>query len=233
MPSGLETIIERQMRNWELSARQQTVPAETGKPIREIRPFVAISRQVGSGGNVVAHKVGERLGWHVYDREILDYMAQQDAVQRRLFGLQDERHEGFLETILSALTPEKPFQSQGYFRKLARAIHTIARNENAVFVGRGAYFLLPHTCGLRVRLIAPIQYCVQRLAQREGLSVEEAEKQVRERGRDRTAFLRARFGGEPWAPDNYDLVLNMADLNPAAAAAIIIEALVQKTAYRV
>jgi cytidylate kinase len=232
MSSGLEALIERQMRNWELGARQQAAPEETVKPIREIRPFITISRQVGSGGNTVAHNVGDRLGWHVYDREILDYMAQQDAVQRRLFGLQDERHEGFLETILSALTPEKSFQPQGYFHKLARAIHTIARNESAIFVGRGASFLLPQTRGLRVRLIAPIRQCVQHLSQHEGLSVEEAEKQVRERGRDRTAFLKARFGREPWAADNYDLVLNRADLSAEAAAAIIIEALAQKTGYR-
>ena len=232
MPTGLEAIVERQMRNWELGARQQPVPKERTRPHREIRPFVTISREVGGGGHTVAQKLGQRLGWNVYDREILDYMAQEDAVQRRLFALQDEYHEGFIESILIALTPEKPYQPQGYFHKLTRAIHAIARNENAIFVGRGAAFLLPAARGLRVRLVCPVEACVAHLAQLEQLSIEDAEKKVRERNKERDAYLRAHFGRDALADDNYDLMLNTASLNTESVVAVIVEALAQKTGYR-
>ena len=228
MASGLEAVIERQMRNWELGRQQAPGPAR-GAPAETVHHFVAVSRQLGSGGEAIARAVGQELGWQVYNREILDYMAEEDAVQRRIYALQDERHEGWLETIMNALTPERPFKRHDYFHKLARAILTIARNEHAVFVGRGAAFLLPADRGLRVRIISPLELCVANLAGREGLTMEEAEKRVRTAGRERHSFFRAHFVPEPWAADHYDLVLNMECLSPAAAQGVILAALAQKT----
>ena len=103
MASGLEAVIERQMRNWELSRQQASEPAQ-GAPAETVHHFVSVSRQLGSGGDAIARTVGRELGWQVYNREILDYMAEKDAVQRRLYALQDERHEGWLESIMNALT---------------------------------------------------------------------------------------------------------------------------------
>lgn len=231
MATGLEAIVERQMRNWELS-RQRPAAGPEGELPEAVHPFVTVSRQLGSGGSAVARAVGEELGWHVYNREILDYMAEADAVQRRIYALQDERHEGWLESIMDALSPEKPFKRQDYFHKLARAILTIARNEPAVFVGRGAAFLLPPDRGLRVRIISPLKTCVANLAGRDNLSLADAEKRVRTAGRERTAFFRAHFVPEPWAADHYDLVLNMAGMSPDSARALILLALARKTGYQ-
>ncbi|MCP5110323.1 MAG: cytidylate kinase-like family protein, partial [bacterium] len=72
MPTHADTsrLVERQMRNWELARAQRVeVPAVPGA--KEVEHYVAISRTVGSGGSEVAVLLGERLGWPVFDKEIL------------------------------------------------------------------------------------------------------------------------------------------------------------------
>src|SRR5919202_1837958 len=40
---------------------------------------IALSRESGARGGTIARRVGRKLGWQVYDQELLEYMAQ-DAV---------------------------------------------------------------------------------------------------------------------------------------------------------
>jgi len=228
MSTSLDAIVERQMRNWELARSQSDVQAQS-EPAEAVHDYITVSRQLGSGGYDIAQRLGRALGWQVYGREILEYMAEQDAVQRRIYALQDERHESWLESIMNALVPERPFRRDDYFHKLARAILTIARNESAIFLGRGAAFLLPPERGVRVRIVAPLETCVANLAMREGLTLEEAENKVRHEGKERDNFIRAHFVPEPWAADHYDLVLNVENVAPDAAQAIILAALAHKT----
>src|SRR5262249_10323365 len=42
---------------------------------------VAVSREAGARGGSIARRVAKRLGWQIYDQELLEYMAQ-DAVAR-------------------------------------------------------------------------------------------------------------------------------------------------------
>jgi hypothetical protein len=88
IPAGqhpdLGKLVERQMRNWELSRAQRPVPQPAAPP-RQVEDFVTISRLVEAGGQEVAHELGQRLGWPVFDREILQAMAHDDAVRARLY----------------------------------------------------------------------------------------------------------------------------------------------------
>jgi len=85
-------MVEKQMRNWELAKAQRlTVP----EPRRaEVEDFIAISRSVGAGGNSVAVVLGEALGWPVFDKEILQTMAGDDAIRREIYASMDERDIG-------------------------------------------------------------------------------------------------------------------------------------------
>jgi hypothetical protein len=72
--SEIAKLVERQMRNWEI-ARQQCPEFEQDPEQKQVEDFVTISRQVASGGYVVAQLLGQRLGWPVFDKEILHHMA--------------------------------------------------------------------------------------------------------------------------------------------------------------
>src|SRR4051794_28206074 len=48
------------------------------KPFAEKPPLsVAISREVGALGSAIAVELGKRLGWPVYDQELIDKIAEE------------------------------------------------------------------------------------------------------------------------------------------------------------
>src|SRR6266403_2001594 len=51
---------------------------------------VAVSREAGARGGSIGRRVGRKLGWQVYDQELLEYMSTEGPVQQGvLSGLSD------------------------------------------------------------------------------------------------------------------------------------------------
>ncbi|MCP4592648.1 MAG: cytidylate kinase-like family protein [bacterium] len=222
--SGVEKIVERQMRNWELAREQRQGPSDAA-PTR-FHTYVAISRQKSSGGSALGRCLGERTGWQIYDREILDYMAEDDAVQKRIYEVADEHPEGHFETFLRNLGFEGQPPGADYFRKLVSSVRAIAQSEHAIFVGRGAGFILPPEPGFRVRVIASMSTRCARYTESAG---EEAESKIKELDLQRERFVRDQFRIDPTATEHYDAIINTDGLSTEAAAAMVIAGLESKT----
>ena len=141
---AIARLVERQMRNQEL-AREQRFEVEkvSQSPVEE---FVCISRQVGTDGPGLAQDLGRRLGWPVFDREILDEMAGDDAVRRQVYESMDQRDLSWWEESLRALM-QSEFVRNDYFQKLSETLLSLARQGDCVFRGRGADLLLPASGG--------------------------------------------------------------------------------------
>ncbi|HVS36699.1 MAG TPA: cytidylate kinase family protein, partial [Gemmataceae bacterium] len=43
---------------------------------------IAVSREAGARGGAIGRRVGHKLGWQVYDQEVLEYMAQDGVVRQ-------------------------------------------------------------------------------------------------------------------------------------------------------
>src|SRR3954470_10239353 len=43
---------------------------------------IAVSREAGSRGSVIGSRVGAKLGWPVYNQELLEYIAQEGAFRQ-------------------------------------------------------------------------------------------------------------------------------------------------------
>lgn len=221
--SDLAKIVEKQMRNWELSRSQQHKPKPT-EPAREVEDFVTISRMVGAGGRQTAMQLGERLDWPVFDREILQTMAGDDQVRTRLYEWLDERDLGWIEDTLRWLL-EGEFRKDDYFRRLSETVLAIARQGRAIFLGRGADLLLPRERGLRVHLVASREVCVHRLAQRNNISDALASAEVDRIHRERTDFVRGQFGTAAAEITRHDLMLNTERFSTPEVVELICHAL--------
>ena len=226
----IDRIIERQMRNWELARTQTEAPAKP--PESRVYEFIAISRQKGSGGLDLARRLGDELGWRVYDHEIIDLMAADDALQHKIYQLADEDSEGYLQTLLRGLDLEPQTPRHDYFRKLVRSIQLMARSAPGIFVGRGAHLILPRRAGLSVRVLAPESRRIAEYARTSACSLDEAANAVRRIDEARDRFIRDHFRVNPQAPHLFDLVLNLEHLSLPAAVRIILAALQDKTGYR-
>jgi cytidylate kinase len=186
---------------------------------------IAISREAGALGTTVANEIGRQLGWPVYDRELLDKVAEQ--MRRPSFHLQgiDERPASWLEDCLRALTTDHGVSTSVYIKYLAAAVRGLDLGGHCVVVGRGASCILPPATTVRVRLVAPLPERVKVIARRHGLIEKDAARWIAKTDRDRAEFVRTHFRADPAAADHYDLVLNSSRLTPAECARAVIEVL--------
>jgi cytidylate kinase len=227
----LGTTMKDLCRHWESQSR-----AAAGR--RDLSPgtahafTIALAREAGTLGTALAQEVGKALGWHVYDHELLERIAQEMGVRTALLESVDERHQSWLlETVEAFLTaPEKsewePFVSESaYVRHLVETVLALGIHGECVIVGRGAAFILPAETTLRVRLVAPVKERIANWSRRFALSEKEAARQVRNLDRERIDFVQDHFQRDPTDPRHYDLVLNAGRLPVSAEAGLIIETL--------
>src|SRR4051812_36031751 len=57
---------------------------------------ITVSRQAGADGTAVAAEVGGRLGWPVYDRTLIERVANEMHLRTKLLDSVDERRMGWL-----------------------------------------------------------------------------------------------------------------------------------------
>jgi cytidylate kinase len=219
--SALARAVEKQMRNWELAKAQRRTVPEPRRP--EVEDFIAVSRQVGAGGRSISELLGERLGWPVFDKEILQAMAGDDTIRREIYASMDERDIGWYEETLRSLI-QREFVKNDYFHRLTQTVLSIARQGHGVFLGRGIDLILPRRVGFRVRLVAPKEACVKNYAERHQIPLEQAEADVPRIEAEREEFIRRHFQVEADEPTRWDLVVNTGKFAFAQATDLILDA---------
>ncbi len=219
-------LVERQIRLIEAKSRALAEIAERERP-HPPYPFVTISQLKGSGGIEIAQLVAKRLGWCYLDRAIIDYVAQESRIEKRLLELLDERSLGEINAWLQSLFYGRFVDEYDYIKRVNQVLHAFISHDPAVIVGRGSYILLSRykERGLRVCIIAPEEKRVARVKEEEGVSWEEARHLVRQADEDQRDFMRALFGRPPHDPYLFDLTLNIDHLTVDQGVEIIISAL--------
>lgn len=213
-------LVEKQMRNWELSRAQRLNVPEPDRP--EVEDFICISRSVGAGGKEIASMLGDKLRWPVFDKELLDVMAGDNNLRRRIYNSMDERDLGWFEESLRAM--QRDFIKNDYFHRLTETVLSLARQGHAVFLGRGTHLMLPDGIGLRVRIVASHRACVEAFAKRTGLPIEDARASVKRLETERSEFIEHHFKVDVDDPARHDIVINRAQFSLDQAVEMILAA---------
>jgi cytidylate kinase len=182
---------------------------------------VALSREAGSRGAEVARAAGARLGWPVYDRELLDQIAAQKGLQAQLLAQLDERYVNWLEEAVRAFCTRDSGAKSSFLRGLLELMASLGKAGHHVIVGRGAPHVLPAERTLRVRVVAPRAFRIAQVQKSQGMSATAAERWVDVTDRNRLRFAERYFGVDAADPTRYDLVLNSARLTLEECAGII------------
>ncbi len=190
-----------------------------------IQPFVALSRQAGSGGGEIAQLLGKELGWAVLDRQALDAIAEEFRLDPNMLNLLDEtRLSWFGESILSLLH-SRLISQDTYVERLVKLVLVSLSDHPTIVVGRGSAAFLPRDRGLRVRLVCDEATRVARIMVRRGLDEPEARRWVTQIDQQRRAFVRRHFNQDPDDPLGYDLTINTGHVGVDGATKIIVQAL--------
>ena len=214
--SNLAQMVERQWKKWLLLTQQRT-QQESLQPL----PTVTISRERGSGGSSIARLVAERLGFVLFDSEIVDHVARSASVDRLVVMHMDERSQRSIQAWADRVTQNQNFSAQSYMAHLTKTLLTIGEKGRAVIIGRGAHLLLPVERCIRVRVIAPQEIRIQRLAAGLGREPSEAAAVIAETDQQRAEFIRESFQQIDANPLLYDLVINTGRIALETAAELV------------
>jgi cytidylate kinase len=210
---------------------------------------ITISRQYGSGGDDIAGRVCELLGYRYFDkRMIVRAAAEAGLSEEEIVDFSEDQYKihTFLDHLMSgwrgpyAITHSITWQEEVFglgsktlsaldevksITLIESAIRAAYQRNNVVIVGRGGQAILKDKPGvLHVRLQAPLDARVQRLHYRENYSLGGAQDVAIKRDRAAADYLK-RFHHIDWNDSLlYHLVISTGRLDTEAAAQLIVKA---------
>jgi cytidylate kinase len=198
---SIEQLIEEQVRKWHFS---KTRP-KTGL---SFRPIVTLSREPGSGGNVIGERLARRLDLDLFHQQVIHAMAKSAKVSSQLMETLDEKGLSVLDDWMAYLVDARHMWPDQYIKHLMKVIGAIGRHGGAVLIGRGANFILPPERRFSLRVIAPLEVRVANVARTFQVTESEARKRITKTDSQRRAFIRKYFNTSIADPLNYDMVVN-------------------------
>lgn len=185
---------------------------------------IALSREAGARGGTIGRRVGRKLGWQVYDQELLEYVAHEGPLRQELVEGLTPAAAQWVETRLQQLLREQSVSQHPSVVQIVRTVLALGTQGNVVLIGRGAGIILPSATTLHVRIVAPIDDRIAYMSQWLRLTVEEAAERVRMRDGRRAEFLVTHLHRQPNDIYQYDMALNSSLLGEELCADLIVQA---------
>lgn len=221
--AAIEQKAEANVQKW-LQRKHSQQPLGNRNAVNNIGPYITLARETGAGGSGLAQIVARRLQWDVLDNEIVDYLEKHYGTPRCLIQRFDEKHENWLSQLLTSQIGGLGFSEWTYTHRVSKLVLLAASHGDVIIVGRGARFILPRHHGISVRVMAPLDFRVQRVGQQRQLTEEKAREFVIETDRQRKVYIKEHFHQNEEDPHLYDIVLNIEKVTLDAAADIIVDA---------
>lgn len=207
---------------------------------------ITISRQYGSGGEEIAQRVCDVLGYTYFDKNMLVQVASEMGLsEEQVVDFYEDTYKmrSFVERLIGSrrvkvetwqkdqktgtktLHVDSLNEEQGV--KLVRdTILATYEHGNVVIVGRGGQVILKEHPGvLHVRIMAPLGARALRIKERDKLTLGEATDRAKQKDQAATTYLSKFFEIDWDNPLLYHLVLNTGRWELDAAADIVINSL--------
>ena len=181
--------------------------------------IITFEREYGSGCAEIAASVAHRLGWTLWDHALTEEIAKLAKVDCRAVEEHDERCDSAFYRLAKVfwrgsyersmpLADSQAFDADCMVSMMERIAAKIAKEGNAVVVGRGApYFLRERPDSFHVFLYAPRPEKIRRLLAA-GTSTSEAEDLVDTVDRERMTFIKHYFNADWPTRSLYHLMIN-------------------------
>ena len=195
--------------------------------------LVTISREYGAGGSELGVLLGQKLGWPVLDHELVRKLAARLRCEESEVKAMAEHAPTFFERLAAAAVvtaPESRVHSTPWPTDpdcVAAAAREVlleaAQNPPLIIVGHGGNCLFSGRRDvLRVRVTAPFDERVERVARRSGMTRQQSAAEVRRRDADRQQYLQRYYRRDVNDPCGYDLQINTGTIPLEAAAQLVL-----------
>ena len=205
--------------------------------------IVTINREFGSGGREIGFKLGNLLNVKVYDKAILESIAekynltnqQMEEIKskkitwwdeicdlyNRIYAFPGEFVVGHDETLTAT--------SQNLYEAEAKLLRELSEQESCVIIGRtGFHIFKDDPSAFKIMIIANESSRVQRIMERFNLNEEEAKERMVKADTARENFTKTFSERSRYDARNYDLVLNVTGYTTDQIASFIAECVQRK-----
>lgn len=208
----------------------------TDKTIRQTSgPYISISRDFGCMANDLAKRLTLEFNviekrnnshekWRWINKEILNESARAlDMSPSKIKYVFMSQQKSMMDEIIGALSTRYYKSDKKIRNTIIEVIRTIAKSGHVIIVGRGGVaFSTDNTKSLHIKLVAPIDWRIQRISKIYGRTPDQAKKYIFEVDKERKYLIDSFMGIET---DNsiFDITLNRKTLSEDEIVGIILK----------
>ena len=186
--------------------------------------IITIGREHGSNGHDIARALAADLGYTCFDKEIVDTAAENSNFSKEILHSYDEKRVSpYIVPVPHYLGLNESFRLNMQVASAQfDAIRSLADQDNCIFVGRCADYVLRNRENLlRVLIMADEDFRIQTMMKKQNLSEDQARKLIRQVDKDRSSYYKY-YTDQIWGErENFDLILNSAKTGVDGAVKLI------------
>ncbi len=198
------------------------------------KQIITISREFGSGGRSVGHRVAELLAVPYYDKELVKQVAVETGFDEKFIEQEGEYASPWQSLMSYAFSGGGGGNPRQHMNGLStadflwviqcRVILDLAEKGPCVIVGRCADYILRERADvLNVFIHAPIAYRADRVVRLYGESGQAPEKRLEEKDKRRRAYYK-HYADRDWGmSQNYHLSLDSSLVGIERCAQLILD----------
>ena len=212
-------MIEEQLQFWKM---QHSDKSESKNKDQKL-PVITISREFGAKGAELATRLGKKMGFKVWDKEILDVISERLDSSPEYLQVLDENTRNILEDTIFGFMNHKG-TNLNYQIYLVKAIRAIEDQGNSIIVGRAANFICRNPNSMHIRIVCPLEERVKRYAAVHEIPIKQSRVLVQQKDLERENFTLFNFNKEVEQASHYDLVINSARFSMKEIVELVEEA---------
>lgn len=193
---------------------------------------ITIGREFGSGGKYIGEKLAEELNFKLYDKELLNKVAEESGMDLEILKEMDEKQEqsfwySFAMSLYSADTIETQAEipsNEKIFIEQAKIIEELSEKEDCIIIGRCSNVILrnkPNVLNVFV-YASDLDFKVKRKMKYDNLGTElEVIKTIDRIDKERETYYNY-FTKENWGDrKSYDLMIDTSKIGVNNAVELI------------
>ncbi len=201
---------------------------------------ITINRELGSGGRTIGETLAQRLNVPFYDKALIQALEKKyNLTKEEIERLKGQKHnwwEDFkrsMKIMPGYVAPQflgEPISMPDFlitddiFHSETEILKGIAEDSSCVIAGRSGFHIFRnHTNHLSIFIKASMQYRIDRLVEKRGISPEEAQNIIKQVDKGRENYIKRYTGTSRYDTNNYNLVITMDDITPDDALDIIMK----------
>ncbi|MGD8502417.1 MAG: cytidylate kinase-like family protein [Syntrophobacterales bacterium] len=181
---------------------------------------ITVTKDFASGGRELGRLIAKKLGYHYVDKSLFQKIAEDLQVsegtlesfeQSREYRISNLFSNAFSTSYIERIVgyDKTVVEESDYQKSLEKLILGVAAEDNAVIIGRAAYYFLRDVEDTyRFRVVAPIDLRAKYAVERLGLSQSQARKIIEKKDKNQVWFRRSVCGELFDSPLFFHLTVN-------------------------